>query len=131
MPVRVLTASLEQNSQFLVHGARADILVGIGNQRIDDAQKLGALERGAPIVIGRDPVVLEIRGRVAQPRQINPGDDLGSLLDEGRIGFVDTAIGSAGADARTTLATIGLWPSLEARSLWHRRSAARWASSPF
>lgn len=117
VPVRVLTASLEQNAQLVVHGARADILVGIGNQRIDDAQQLGAFERGAPIVIGRDPVVLAIRGRVAQPRPVNLGDDLGSLLDEGRFGLVDTAIGSAGADARTALAAVGLWPGLEARSL--------------
>ncbi len=117
VPVRILPASLEQNAQLVVHGTRADLLIGIGSQRIDNAQQLGALQSAAPVVIGRDPVVLAIRGPVTQPRRLGPGDEIGGLLAEGRFGLVDTAIGSAGADARTALTAVGLWPSLEARSV--------------
>jgi len=117
VPVRVLTASLEQNAQLTVHGARADILVGVGAQRIDELQKLGAIDRGSPTVIGHDPIVLVVRGSVAERRQLAPGDDIGSLLEDGRLGLVDPAFGSAGPDAWTSLAAIGLWPGLESRSL--------------
>ena len=107
VPVRVLTASLEQNAQLIVHGARADILVGVGVQRIDEAQQLGAIGRGAPTVIGHDPIVLVVRGSVAHRRELAPGDDIGSLLGDGRIGLADPAFGSAGPDARTSLAATG------------------------
>jgi len=117
VPVRVFTASLGQNAELVVHGARADIVVGIGAQRIDDAQKLGAFERGAPLVIGHDPIVLAVRGGNGQPFQYRAGDDAGTALGNGRIGVTDTAIGSAGADTRTALATVGLWPILERRSI--------------
>jgi len=117
VPVRVLTASLEQNGQLIVHGARADILVGVGVQRIDEAQKLGAIGREPPIVIGHNPIVLVVHGGVAERRQLALGDDIGGLLGDGRLGLVDPAFGSAGPDARTALAAIGLWPGLEPRSL--------------
>ncbi len=48
VPVRVLTASLEQNARLILQGARADILIGIGAERIDQAQQLGALRPGSP-----------------------------------------------------------------------------------
>lgn len=117
VPVRVFTASLEQNAGLVVHGARADIVVGIDAQRIDDAQKLGAFERGAPVVIGHDPIVLAVRGGGGQPLQFRPGDDAGAALGNGQIGVTDTAIGSAGADTRIALAAVGLWPSLKPRSM--------------
>jgi len=117
VPVRVLTASLEQNARLVIHGARADILVGVGAQRIDDAQKLEAIDRGAPTIIGHDPIVLVVRGGAARLRELAPGDNIGSLLGDGRVGLVDSAFGSAGSDARTALAAVGLWPGLEPRSL--------------
>lgn len=57
VPVRVLAASLEQNTQLAIHGARADILIGLGTHRIDEAEQLGAIDRGSPTVIGHDPIV--------------------------------------------------------------------------
>lgn len=116
IPVRVFVASLEQNASLIVHGVRADIIVGIGAKRIDDAQSLGALDRGAPVVIGRDPLVLAARATGGQPRALQPGDSIAGILGDGRLGLVDPAFGSAGPDARSSLSSVGLWPALESRS---------------
>jgi len=116
VPVRIFVASLEQAASLVVHGARADIIVGIGTRRIDDAQLVGALDRGAPVVIGRDPVVLAVRGAGGQQRALNPADSIDGIMGGGRLGLVDTAFGSAGPDARTVLASVGLWPALGQRS---------------
>jgi len=104
--------------------SREPVLVGVGAQRIDEAQQLGAIGRGSPTVIGHDPIVLVVRGSVAQRRELAAGDDIGSLLGDGRLGLVDPAFGSAGPDARTSLAAIGLWPGLEPRSLGAERPPA-------
>lgn len=117
VPVRVLAASLEQNTQLAIHGARADILIGLGTHRIDEAEQLGAIDRGSPTVIGHDPIVLVVRGAAAEPLRLAPGASISGLLADGRFGLVDTAFGSAGPDARAALAEVGLWPGLKPRSV--------------
>ena len=115
IPVRVFTASLEQNASLVVHGARADIIVGIGAKRIDDAQLLVALDRGGPVVIGRASIVLAVHGASARQPSLSPDDIIDGLTGGDKLGLVDTAFGSAGPDARTSLSEVGLWPALGPR----------------
>ena len=115
--VRVLAASLIQHAELVRRGARADILIGIGNEQMGTAERLGAIDPATRIVLGRNPVILAARGSQAHPAALVPGADLGNLLREGRFGLVDPVIGRAGFDARASLAAVGLWPALEPRSL--------------
>lgn len=117
VPVRVLGAPVVQNAKLVRRGARADILVGIGAEQMETARYLDAIEPGTLTVLGRNPVILAVRGLVAHPAALVPGTGLGDLLGDGRFGLVDPAIGRAGSDARASLTAVGLWPALEPRSL--------------
>ncbi len=116
VPVRVLVGSLVQNAELSRHGARADILVGIGADQMDTAQRLGAIDPATRRVVAQDPTVLAVRGPKMQPMALVSGSNVASLLGDGRLGLVDMAIGKPGSDARAALAATGLWPALEPRS---------------
>ena len=115
--VRVFVAALAQGAALVRHGARADVLVGIGAGQMDAAQRLGAIEPCTRRIIARDPLVLAVRGRSGQAPALAPGVDLAPLLGSGRLGLVDPALGEAGVDARAALASVGLWPALMPRSV--------------
>jgi len=113
VPVRVFVAPLAQQAELARHGARADILAGIGAGQMAAAQRLGAIEPATRRIVGRDPLVLAIRGPERQPMALARGSNLDRLLGGGRLGLVDLAIGRAGAETRQALAQLGLWPALE------------------
>lgn len=116
VPVRVFVAPLVQDAELVRHGARADILVGIGADQMDTAQQLGAIDPATRRIVGRDPLVLAVRGPKRQPMALACGSNIEPLLGDGRFGLVDLAISGPGSDARAALAAVGLWPALEPRS---------------
>lgn len=61
--------------------------------------------------------MLAIIGPEKRAVALAPGANLDRLLDDGRLGIVDLAIGVAGAEARAALAAVELWPALESRSV--------------
>lgn len=124
VPVRVFVASLAQGAALARHGARADLLVGIGAGPMDAAQRLGAVRPPTRAILARDPLVLAVRGPKMQPMALASGSNLGPLLGGGRLGLADPALGQAGADARAALAAVGLWPALELRSVGAETTAA-------
>lgn len=117
VPVRLFVAPLAQQAELSRHGARADILAGIGVRQMEAAQRLGAVDPATCKIVGRDPLVLAIIGPEKRAVALAPGANLDRLLDDGRLGIVDLAIGVAGAEARAALAAVELWPALESRSV--------------
>lgn len=123
VPVRVFVAPLLQQAELSRHGARADILSGIGAGQMKAAQRLGAIDPATIRIMGRDPLVLAVRGLEGQPMALACGSNIDRFLGDGRFGLVDLAIGRTGAETREALATIGLWPALEPRSLGAENTA--------
>lgn len=117
VPVRAFVAPLAQQAELSRHGARADILAGIGAFQMAAAQRLGAIEPATRRIVGRDPLVLAVRGPGGQPMALACGSNIDRFLRDGRFGLVDLAINRTGAETREALAAIGLWPALESRSL--------------
>lgn len=117
IPVQIFVAALAQQAELSRHGARVDILMGIGVGQMEAAQHLGAIEPGTCRVLGRNPLVLAVHGPERQPIALVRGSNLDSLLGNGRFGLVDLAIGRTGAKTRAALTAIELWPELETRSL--------------
>ena len=117
VPVRLFVAPLAQQAELSRRGARADILAGIGVRQMNTAQRLGAVDPATCRILGRDPLVLAVQGPERRAMALAPGANLDRLLGDGRLGIVDLAIGVAGAEARNALAAVGLWPTLESRSV--------------
>ena len=116
MPVRVFAAPIVQQAELARHGARADILVGIGAAPMRAARHLGALDPATCRVLGRDPIVLAVHGSEGQPVELTQGSGIGRWLGDGCFGLVDLAMGDAGFEMREALASVDLWPALEPRS---------------
>ena len=124
VPVRVFVAPLMQQADLAQHGARADILVGIGAAPMRKAEHLGALEPATCRIVGRNPIVLAVHGPERRPIALGWGSSINRLLGSGRFGLVDLAIGDTGAETREALARVGLWPALEPRSLGAENTTA-------